>query len=527
MSVADFELEVFRHLFASVAEEMGVTVQRSAYSPNIKERRDYSCAVFDREGRMVAQAAHVPVHLGSMPMSVRAAISFYDECAPRPGDVIIVNDPYLGGTHLPDITTVSPVFAGDRPELWGWAATRAHHADVGGLTPGSMPMSTDLFHEGIVIPPLKLVHAGVPDEQLIKLICRNVRTPDERRGDLEAQMASHRVGEARVQSFARRYGADELSRMAQELLRYTERLVIARLRRIPDGTYRFHDLLDDDGTGGPPTPIRVAITACGGRLTFDFTGTGLAVPGSLNAPVAIPHSAALYIVRCLAGPDIPTNDGAMAVLDVHVPVGTVLNPRPPHAVAAGNVETSQRVVDTLWGAIAKALPTEVPAASQGTMNNLVIGGTDPRTDSPYTYYETIAGGSGAGPRRSGASAIHVAMTNTLNTPVEAQELAYPMRARRYSLRRGSGGDGLHCGGEGVVREIEMLAPATVTIVAERRRINPWGLQGGTGGRTGRDLIRKNGRWRAVAGKGAHELNTGDIVRIATPGGGGWGATAND
>lgn len=527
MSATDFELEVFRHLFASVADEMGVTLQRSAYSPNIKERRDYSCAIFDRGGRMVAQAAHVPVHLGSMPMSVRAAIKFYDDCGPSPGDVIIVNDPYLGGTHLPDITTVSPVFAGEKPGLWGWAATRAHHADVGGLTPGSMPMSTDLFHEGIVIPPLKLVRAGVPDEQLIKLICRNVRTPDERRGDLEAQLASHRVGEARIQAFSRRYGADELSRRAQELLRYTELLVVARLRRIPDGTYRFHDLLDDDGTGGAPTSIRVTITASGGRLSVDFTGTGLAVPGSLNAPVAIAHSAALYVARCLAGADVPTNDGAMAVLDIHVPVGTVLNPRPPHAVAAGNVETSQRVVDTLWGAMAKALPNEVPAASQGTMNNLVIGGTNPRTDSPYTYYETIAGGSGAGPHRSGASAVHVAMTNTLNTPVEAQELAYPMRARRYSLRRGSGGAGAHYGGDGVVREIEMLAPATVTIVAERRRINPWGLQGGSGGRTGRDLICKNGRWRSVAGKGTHQLNTGDIVRVATPGGGGWGATATD
>ena len=305
MATVAFELEVFRHLFASVAEEMGVTVQRSAHSPNIKERRDHSCAVFDHNGRMVAQAAHVPVHLGAMPMAVQAAVEFYDQRTPAPGDVIIVNDPYLGGTHLPDITTVSPVFVGEPPEMWGWVATRAHHADVGGMTPGSMPMSTELFHEGIVIPPLKLVDAGTVDDQLIELICRNVRTPDERRGDLAAQLASHHVGETRLQAFARRYGPRALSRMAQELLAYTEQLVVARLRRVPDGEYSFEDFLDDDGTGGPSTPIRVTITVRAGRFIVDFAGTGAAVPGSLNAPSAVTHSAALYVVRCLAGADVP------------------------------------------------------------------------------------------------------------------------------------------------------------------------------------------------------------------------------
>ena len=519
-----FTLEVFRHLFASVAEEMGVTVQRSANSPNIKERRDYSCAVFDRGGRMVAQAAHVPVHLGSMPMSVRAATDLYEKTSPSAGDVVILNDPYLGGTHLPDITTVSPVFVSDPPVLWGWVATRAHHADVGGMAPGSMPMSTELFHEGIVIPPLKLMDAGALDTQLIDLICRNVRTPLERRGDLEAQLASHRVGEARLQAFARRYGNHVLRQMARELLDYTERLVVTRLRRIPDGIYEYEDFLDDDGTGGEPTPIRVAITVKEGRMAVDFTGTGLAVAGSLNAPAAVTHSAVVYVARCLAGVDVPTNDGAMAALDVYIPVGTVLNPLPPHAVAAGNVETSQRVVDVLWGALATAMPDDVPAASQGTMNNLVIGGKDPRNGDFYTYYETIAGGSGAGPKRPGASAVHVGMTNTLNTPIEAQELAYPMRARRYAIRTGSGGDGAHRGGNGVVREIEMLAPATVTIVAERRRKSPWGLQGGGPGRRGRDYIKTNGRWRRISGKGTHELKAGDSVRVSTPGGGGWGSS---
>ena len=527
MAAVAFELEVFRHLFASVAEEMGVTVQRSAHSPNIKERRDHSCAVFDHNGRMVAQAAHVPVHLGAMPMAVQAAVEFYDQRTPAPGDVIIVNDPYLGGTHLPDITTVSPVFVGELPEMWGWVATRAHHADVGGMTPGSMPMSTELFHEGIVIPPLKLVDAGTVDDQLIELICRNVRTPDERRGDLAAQLASHHVGETRLQAFARRYGPRELSRMAQDLLAYTEQLVVARLRRVPDGEYSFEDFLDDDGTGGPSTPIRVTITVRAGRFIVDFAGTGAAVPGSLNAPSAVTHSAALYVVRCLAGADVPANDGAWAVLDVRVPPGTVLNPDPPHAVAAGNVETSQRVVDVLWGALAQALPGEIPAASQGTMNNLVIGGTDPRTGRAYTYYETIAGGVGGGPARPGTSGLHVAMTNTLNTPIEALELAYPMRARRYAMRPGSGGAGAHRGGNGVVRELEMLAPASVTIVAERRRIRPWGLRGGGAGRRGRDRIRLGGRWRDVPGKGTHHLEAGDLVRVATPGGGGWGASDAD
>ncbi len=504
-----------------------MTVQRSAHSPNIKERRDHSCAVFDHEGRMVAQAAHVPVHLGAMPMAVQAAIDFYCERTPAAGDVIIVNDPYLGGTHLPDITTVSPVFVGEPLEMWGWVATRAHHADVGGLTPGSMPMSTELFHEGIVIPPLKLVDAGTVDEQLIELICRNVRTPDERRGDLAAQLASHQVGETRLQAFARRYGPSELSRMARELMAYTEQLVVARLRRVPNGEYAFEDFLDDDGRGGPSTPLRVTVTVRDGRFIVDFAGTAAAVPGSLNAPSAITPSAAPYIVRCLAGADVPANDGARAVLDVRVPLGTVLNPQPPHAVAAGNVETSQRIVDVLWGALAQALPDEVPAASQGTMNNLVIGGTDPRSGSAYTYYETIAGGAGAGPTRPGTSGVHVAMTNTLNTPIEALELAYPMRARRYALRPGSGGAGAHRGGNGVVREVEMLAPASVTIVAERRRIGPWGLRGGSAGRRGRDRVCRGGRWRDVPGKGTHHLEAGDLVQVSTPGGGGWGASDAD
>ena len=332
-----FEIEVFRHLFASVAEEMGVTVQRSAHSPNIKERRDHSCAVFDADGRMIAQAAHIPVHLGSMPASVTAAIEAYEGKAPTPGDVLIVNDPYLGGTHLPDITTVSPVFVGSerRPTHWGWVATRAHHADVGGLAPGSMPPSTELYHEGPDHPAAKLVDAGELDEQLVAIICRNVRTPEERRGDLEAQLASHRVGEARLAEFARRYGAGALRARAEALLAYSEKLARVRLRVVPDGTYSFTDYLDDDGAGGPAVPIAVTIQARSGRLRFDFSGTGPAASGALNAPEAVTRSAVIYVARCLMGDDVPANDGTTAPLEVIVPAGSVLNPPRPHAVAAG------------------------------------------------------------------------------------------------------------------------------------------------------------------------------------------------
>ena len=519
-----FEIEVFRHLFASVAEEMGVTVQRSAHSPNIKERRDHSCAVFDAEGRMIAQAAHIPVHLGSMPASVTAAIEAYEGKAPTPGDVLIVNDPYLGGTHLPDITTVSPAFVGPkrRPAHWGWVATRAHHADVGGLAPGSMPPSTELYHEGLIIPPLKLVDAGELDEQLVEIICRNVRTPEERRGDLEAQLASHRVGETRLADFARRYGAEPLREKAAALLAYSETLARARLTVVPDGTYRFTDYLDDDGVGGPPIPIKVTIEARGGHLRCDFAGTGPAAAGALNAPEAVTRSAVIYVARCLMGDDVPANDGTSSPLEVIVPVGSVLNPPRPHAVAAGNVETSQRVVDVLWGALAKALPDVVPAAGQGTMNNLIIGGFDARHGRAFTYYETIAGGSGAGPAGPGADAIQVAMTNTLNTPIEAMELAYPLAARRYEIRRGSGGNGLHPGGDGVIREIETLVPAVVTVVTERRKRRPWGSAGGGDGQSGVNRGTIGGARRNLPGKAAMELAAGDVIRIESPGGGGWG-----
>jgi N-methylhydantoinase B len=527
-------LTIFGHLFASVAEEMGVTLGRTAYSPNIKERLDYSCAVFLVDGgapQMLAQAAHIPVHLGAMPAAVRAAV---EQCAPlRPGDVVILNDPYQGGNHLPDITLVSPVFFGDPAAADGYflVASRAHHADVGGMSPGSMPLSTELYQEGIIIPPLKLVDAGVPNEAVRRLILRNVRTPWEREGDLAAQLAAHATGARRLGEIVERYGLAETMRQAQALIAYAETLTRAAIRQLPDGVYTFRDALDDDGQSGDPVPIRVTITIDGETLVADFDGSAPAVAGNLNAVPDIVESAVAYCLRCVAlavvQADLPMNQGAFAPLAVRIPPGSLLDPSPPYAVAAGNVETSQRVVDAVFGALAQALPDLIPAAGQGTMNNLTFGGSFPagwpgRT-SQFAYYETIGGGAGAGPAGDGASGVHVHMSNTRNTPVEALEYAYPIRVERYSLRAGSGGRGRHQGGEGLVRAIRFLAPATVTITSERRRIPPYGLAGGEPGATGRNSLIRRDRTVELPGKAVVRVEPDDIVQIETPGGGGWGS----
>ncbi len=511
-------------MFSSVAEEMGATMQRTAFSPNIKERRDFSCAVFDMDGKMVAQAAHIPVHLGAMPLAVRAAMDVFERGPLTRGDVVILNDPYLGGTHLPDITTVSPVFvdADRKEEHFGFVATRAHHADVGGITPGSMPLATECYQEGLIIPPIKLVNAGVVDDPLIELICRNVRTPDERRGDLASQLAAHRVGERRVDELAGRYGLDHLRSMAGELLEYSARLTRSKLREIPNGTYTFVDHLDDDGFDPGTIEIRVAVTANDGRLAVDFDGTASAVRGSVNAPAAVTHSAVYYVVRCLIGDEVPGNAGTFDPVEIRIPEGSVLNPRRPHAVAGGNVETSQRVVDAVWGALAQAIPHLAPAASQGTMNNVTLGGHDPFRQKPFAYYETIGGGSGAGPIGDGASGIQVAMTNTWNTPIEAMEFALPVMIERYELRSGSGGRGAHRGGLGVRRDMRLLTPAQVTLLTDRRKLSPYGLAGGRPGRRGRNRIAKNGRWKDIPSKGTVAVDAGDVISISTPGGGGWG-----
>jgi N-methylhydantoinase B len=515
-------LAIFDALFASVAEEMGVTLGRTAHSPNIKERRDYSCAVFDHRGRLVAQAAHIPVHLGAMPMAVEAALPL----APfAPGDVVILNDPYLGGTHLPDITMVSPVFVAGRGRraLAGFVASRAHHADVGGMAPGSMPLAGELFQEGMIIPPLKLYSRGRLNREALALILRNVRTPEERRGDLDAQLAAQRVGEFRLVEIVERYGLAEARRQMAALMDYAERMTRAALARISDGEYAFEDFLDDDGVSNDPVPIRVRLSVRNRSLHCDFSGSAPERESSINAVASVTRSAVYYAVRCLLDAEVPANDGCFRPVTLDIPEGTVVAARPPRAVSAGNVETSQRIVDVVLGALALALPDRMPAASAGTMNNVSIGGFDPDRKRAFAYYETIGGGAGAGPRHDGLSAVHTHMTNTQNTPVEALEMAYPFRVREYAVHRGSGGAGRHRGGDGIRRRWEFLAPATVTVVAERRRRPPWGLAGASPGEPGRTILEKpSGERRELPSKVQIRVEAGDAITLESPGGGGWG-----
>jgi N-methylhydantoinase B len=512
-------LEIFKHLFASVAEEMGGVLRRSSYSPNIKERKDFSCAVFSSTGDMVAQAEHIPVHLGSMPLSVRACI---DELELGAGDVAILNDPFRGGTHLPDITLVAPVFAGEGEFRLGFVAARAHHADVGGMTPGSMPLATELYQEGLVIPPVRLVAGGELQSGIRDLLLANVRTPEERSGDLEAQLAAVRRGAERLGALAERYGSGTVSEAMEALLAYAERTTRRLLASIPDGTYRFGDVMEDDGRGGGEAAIQVAITVRGDAVRVDFSGTDDQREAGINAVRAITLSAVYYVFRSLVGLDLPSNSGCLVPIELVTRPGSLVDARRPAPVAGGNVETSQRIVDVLLGALAKACPDRIPAASQGTMNNLLLGGRDPRTGLPFTYYETVAGGAGAGPSAPGASALHTHMTNTLNTPVEALEYAYPFRVTRYEIRRGSGGRGQCRGGDGVVREVELDAPARLTLLTERRLRRPYGLAGGGPGSAGRNVLVREGREQELPGKVSLDVRAGDRVRVETPGGGGWG-----
>lgn len=516
-------LELYRHRFTGVAEEMGVTLQRTSYSPNIKERLDFSCALFDATGNLVAQAAHIPVHLGAMPASVAAALRVVDTW--HPGDLVILNDPYEGGTHLPDVTMVSPVFTPhqlDSPCFF--VASRAHHADIGGMTPGSLPLSTEIYQEGLIIPPLKLYDQGILNEALLALILRNVRTPEERKGDLAAQRAAHAIGEKRLHALITRHGLDEVMAYAQHLQAYSARLTRAAIATWPDGSYRFEDVLEL--VTGETTPICVCAHIDGNHITFDFDGTAPVMEGSLNAVLSITQSACYYVVRCLMDEDIAVNEGCFAQVSVKAPKGSLVHARPPAAVAGGNVETSQRIVDVVLGAMAKALPARVPAASQGTMNNLTIGGLG-LDGKPYAYYETIAGGMGAAPDTDGPSGVHVHMTNTLNTPIEALERTFPFRIMQYGLREKSGGRGKHRGGDGVIREYAMLTPATVTMLSERRKATPWGLSEGSAGAQGRNLlIYADGQEEVLASKFTRRVNAGERLRIETPGGGGWGKKAD-
>jgi N-methylhydantoinase B len=512
------EIELLRHLFASIAEEMGVALMRSAFSPNIKERRDYSCALFDARGQLIAQAAHIPVHLGSTPMSVRAAIDAFPDAAP--GDHILLNDPFHGGTHLPDLTLVSPVFGPD-DRLWFWVANRAHHADVGGIAPGSLPISRSIHDEGFCIGPT-LLSQDVEDA-----LCAASRTPDERRGDLRAQLAANHRGALRLTEQIARRGA-QLIDACEALQAYSERILRAQIAALPDGTWRFEDVIEDDGQGAFDIPLRCTLTICGDEATIDLTQSGDQVIGPLNVPRAVTLSAALYCFACLTPEDTPANAGLMRPLTVLTRSGSIADAVYPAAVAAGNVETSQRLVDVIFGALAQAAPERIPAASCGSMNNILIGGLDPRTQppSPFAYYETIGGGSGGGPGWRGADATQTHMTNTLNTPVEALEHAYPLRVSRYEVRRGSGGAGRFPGGDGITRAYTFYAPVTVTLMTERRRVAPWGLSGGCAASTGLNTLTRDGVTTTLPAKITLDALPGDTITVHTPGGGGHGAVLN-
>src|SRR5687767_6624989 len=528
-------LEIYRALFTSVAEEMGVALRRTAFSPNIKERRDYSCAVFDDDGRVIAQGDHMPVHLGSMPMAVAAAL---EEIAIAPGDVVALNDPFAGGTHLPDVTLVMPVVSsqlsvvsgkqrttGNGPRTLFYVANRAHHADIGGATPGSMGLATDIYGEGIRIPPIRIVRGGMVDSDTMRLLLANVRGNVERRGDFDAQIGSLKTGTTRLLEIVERRGEREATEYAAQLINYSARLMRHTIASIPDGVYEAEDALDDDGVDDGPVSIRVRVTIRGERAIVDFTGSAPQVTGAINAVEAITVSAVSYVFRCLVGGEVPASAGLMQPIEVIAPRGTVVNANPPASVAGGNVETSQRIVDTVFRALSQALPDRIPAASQGTMNNLTIGGIDTRTGQgqEFSYYETVAGGMGARPSADGMSGVHTHMTNSLNTPAEALEYAYPLRVREYRLRKGSGGKGKQRGGNGVVREIETLVPARMSLLADRRKRGSYGLSGGADGSPGVDLIIRGNRKRKINAKSSHELKAGDRIRIETPGGGGWGS----
>jgi N-methylhydantoinase B len=529
------ELEIFKNLYHSIAEEMGAALRRTAFSPNIKERRDYSCALFDSAGDVIAMGDHMPVHLGSMPMSVQAAIA---SCEMAPGDVVMLNDPFRGGTHLPDITLVAPVYIKERghtmPDFY--VASRAHHADVGGAFAGSMGLCREIYQEGFRIPPVKIMRSGVIEKDILALLLNNVRTPEEREGDLGAQIAACHTGAERLRELCARYGVDRAKRAAKDLLEYSEELMRAFLRRVPPGKYRAEDFLDNDGITDQPVKIAVTVSvsdpAKTGRrpvatqplVAVDFTGSDPQVAGSVNAVEAITYSACFYVFRCLLADDVPATAGLMRAIRVIAPAGTIVNARPPAAVAGGNVETSQRIVDVLLRALSHAIPDRIPAAASGTMNNLTIGGVDPRTGKPFAYYETIAGGMGARPTKPGVSGVHTHMTNSLNTPAEALEYAYPLRVRQYSLRPASGGAGKHRGGDGIVREIEVLTDCEVTLLSERRMLAPWGLNGGNDGSLGKtSVIRNGGSVETMPGKFSTRLRKGERIRIESPGGGGWGA----
>lgn len=507
MSFDPLALTVFSNAVAMIAEEMGTVLERGALSPNIRERRDASSALFDGGGRMIAQAAHIPVHLGAMPEAVRAVRA----CAPVPGDVFLLNDPNHGGSHLPDLTMIEVIGEGER--VVGFAAVRAHHADVGGISPGSMPRgATELVQEGIIVPPVRIARGGDWHRDVLALVLANVRTPNERLGDLRAQRAACATGRDGWLALRRREGGTAVEAACEALLDYTERRARARIAQLGAARGFARDALEGDGVTEDDVAVVVALEALGDRLRLDFTGTSPMVAGNVNAPFAVARAAAVFVLRTLLDDDVPTNDGIARALELVVPEGSAINARWPAAVAAGNVEMSQRITDTLFAALADA-GVDVPAQGQGTMNNITFGGPG------WTFYETLGGGQGGSSRGTGPSGVHVGMSNTRNTPIESLEHAYPLRIDEYAVRRGSGGAGEHPGGDGVVRRYRVLAPCTVTIVSERRRRAPLGAAGGAPALPGLNL--RNGE--PIPAKCRLELAAGDVISVLTPGGGGWGA----
>jgi len=550
-------LEVVRNACTAIAEEMNANLIRTGYSPNIKERRDCSCAVFDADAEMVSQAENMPVHLGAMPFSVEAAIDRFPPETLEPGDGILLNDPFYGGAHLPDLTLVTPVFeneqtatGGEAPddpgELIAFVANRAHHADVGGSRAGSVAAdSTEIYQEGIRIPPVKLFEAGEPNQAVFDMILSNVRTPDERRGDLRAQEAANQTGVRRFRELTEKYGTDTLGDALDEIKDYSERRMRAEIEKLPDGTYEFADVLDDDGLGHTDIPIQAAVTVEGDTITVDFTGTAAQVQGPVNAVFAVTASATYYAVRCITDPDIPPNHGCYRPIDIEAPEGSIVNPDPPAAVVGGNLETSQRVTDVVLGALGELAPDRVVAAGQGTMNNVTFGGQDPRTGRPYAFYETQGGGFGGRHGKDGMDGVHVHMSNTMNTPAEVLETAYPLRVTRYELRDDSGGAGEFRGGLGLRRDIQVRDHvARFSLLADRQQHAPYGVRGGGPGDCGSAFLL-NGPVEAtdpdsdadpepetdstehrIPQKSTHELAPGTTVSIRTPGAGGYGDPAD-
>lgn len=504
-------ITIFKNIFQSISDEMGKILQFSAFSPNIKERKDFSCALFTASGESFAFGTHIPVHLGAMPLSVEVAIS---EVIFEEGDMVILNDPYRGGTHLPDITLIAPVFYNKRIAFF--VANRAHHSDVGGMKAGSMPLSSEIFQEGIIIPPLKILKRGNINQDILDLILTNVRSPLERRGDLLAQIAANKRGQQRIHESIEKYGFRKIKEYAKFLIDYSENIFKSFIKEIPDGQYVFEDYLDDDGFEETDILIKVCIQVRGDKVIVDFSGSSAQVRGGVNTNRAVTYSSVLYVLTTMLAEDIPINSGIMRPVDLLLPEKSIVNATKPSGLAGGNVETSQRIVDVLLGAFSKAIPEIIPAASQGTMNNLSFGGKD------FAYYETIGGGTGAGPGSDGVSAVHSHMTNSLNTPVEALERDFPVLIENYSINRNSGGEGKFRGGDGLVRSYRFLDDGQASILSERRKRSPYGLSGGSPGCKGENILIRNGKKIHLRSKVNLEIKKNDILLIKTPGGGGYG-----